>query len=86
MGRRISAKRESNCPRCERRIGVDDLIRGGGGRGWVHAHCADDADADDREYGLGVQDAIRYQETRDLLGEDAAAAEELAYAMRFGDD
>ncbi len=88
MSQRTTAQRENDCRACDRRITRGDLIRKlDGERGpWVHAHCSNDADRDDREYGLGVMDAEQSKFERDTFGEDYAAAEEYSRYLRFGDD
>ena len=39
----------------------------------------------DREYAAGVADAERYRFNRDYMGEEYAAAEELAWSLRTGE-
>lgn len=82
----MTAKFAGTCRWCGTEIVKGDRIMWSRNEGAGHESCAPSCDpAGDREYWAGRADGQRYIDNRNLLGEEYAAAEELAWAMKTGD-
>ncbi len=86
----IKARYDSTCFGCRGFIAAGSTITGHSGE-WYHGSgggqgCTPSGNPRaDAEYQRGAREANRYRDNASLMGEDYAAAEELAWELKDGD-